>query len=116
MSDGRSDGRPFFIGWEWQITNVNLKEVICVQPAEVLELTDRLVEELLDYPELAPDIHERLVIAFAEPPWKKCPYCGSHKITVAVRIERVSVVARLSCEACGAITKTEAEIPTVSVF
>ena len=87
-----------------------------MQPAEVLELTDRLVEELLDYLELAPDIHERLVIAFAEPPWKKCPHCGSHKITVAVRIEGLDVVAHLSCEACGATAKMETEIPIVSVF
>lgn len=83
---------------------------------QVLQVADRLAEELLTYPELVPEVHERLILALTEPPWACCPKCGGSKVEVRLTLDGLDVVAQLRCPECGARGEKRAPIPLVSAF
>lgn len=83
---------------------------------QILQVANKLAEELLAHPELVPEVHERLILAFTEPPWARCPKCGNSKAEVRLTLDELDVVARLRCSICGAREEKRAPIPLVSPF
>ena len=83
---------------------------------QVLQMADRLADELLTYPELVPEVHERLILAFTEAPWTCCPKCGSSEVEVHLILSGLDIVAQLRCFECGEREEKKTPIPLISAF